>query len=86
MLTAPAYTVAEVAAQLACDDDSVRHLIHTGQLGAFDVSKSPRSRRKTWRISPEELDRFIAARSTRQPAAPAPRRKKPTAGVIEFFR
>jgi hypothetical protein len=82
----PAHTVADVAAVLAIDDDGVRNLIHTGQLAAFDVSKSPRSRRKTWRITEEALQAFISARSTRQPAAPAPRKRKPPAGVIQFFK
>lgn len=64
-----ALTVDEVAERLRCDPDHIRHLIACGQLAASDISSS--RRRRMWRITPEAIDAFLAARRSSIAAHPS---------------
>ena len=81
----PAYLrVRDVAARLAIDDEGVLALIRTGVLPATDVRR-PGARRPRWRIDPQDLELFLAARRL-MPKPAATRRRKPKAGfVTEYF-
>ncbi len=71
------------AAQLYVKPGRVIHWIHTGQLRAIDVSER-KGGRPRWRISPEALQEFLAARSNRKPAKATRRRKAPLP-LVDFF-
>jgi len=49
------FTVSEVAEKLDVTEDWIRDLIQAKKLKAIKIKK--------WRISPEELERFIKSRS-----------------------
>ncbi len=86
-IAAPAFlTVADVAARLGVDGETVLAWLHAGTLRGVNVAR-PGCRRPRWRIAAEEFERFLAARTSAPPRSPArPRRQKETAGVIEFFK
>lgn len=69
----PFLTPQQVAAVLAISDDAVIDLIYTRQLPAVLVSKSIRSRKPRYRVSPEALQLFINARMVQ---APPPRQAR----------
>jgi excisionase family DNA binding protein len=48
-------TVDEVATELRCDVETVRHLARRGELGAFKV-------RGRWRFRLADVDAYVAAR------------------------
>ena len=69
-------TPKEVAARLALSVDAVRDLIRDRSLSAVLVSRSARSAKPRFRVSPEALEAFLAARAVqprpqRQPRRPA---------------
>jgi hypothetical protein len=65
-------TVAEVLPRLGLKKtDSVLALIHGGHLRAFDVS-APGSKRRTWRVHPADVGRFLESRQ----AVPAPKMER----------
>ena len=65
--------------------DIVLAAIHAGELVAADVSR-PNAKRPTWRISPTDLDAFLASRRA-VPPPPVVRhtRRQKMKNVIEFF-
>lgn len=75
-------TASEAARELNLCPVTVRRLIQRGQLKAFNASVG--SSRPTWRISPESLAAFAAARAA-TPTRPRRRRPRPQPGDIAFF-
>ncbi|QDT54278.1 Helix-turn-helix domain protein [Caulifigura coniformis] len=72
-------TIAEVAAKMCVDEWTVRQWLKSGELRAVNVSARPNSRRPRMRILPDDLERFIAARST-IPKPATKRQKLPVPG------
>lgn len=73
-------TIAEVAARLRHSDVHVLRLIHARKLAAVNTGTG---RRASWRISEDEVDRFLEIRKP----APKPerkRREKKPKGFIEY--
>lgn len=68
------YTVPEVAARYQIDPDSVRDLIHGGELQAFNVGKG--KKRPSYRITAEALAAFESRRAIRKPDVPVRRATK----------
>jgi excisionase family DNA binding protein len=58
--------------------------IKQGEIRAVNVGRRPGARKPRWRITPEALEAFEAAR-TPTPHPPRTRRKRP-ADVIEFYK
>jgi excisionase family DNA binding protein len=75
--TADAYlTVAEVAKILAISTPCViLAAIHAGELGAVNIAR-PGAKRATWRISPEDLEKFLERRRAVPPPKIVPRRRR----------
>lgn len=72
----------EVSERLGISPDAVATHIRAGRLKGVNVGNG--SQRPRWKVSIDDLEEFVAARTT----APAPTkaRKRKTAGeVIEFF-
>lgn len=63
----------EVAEALGVSSRTVGYWIATGALRAVNLSRDPRSRKPRWRVLADDLERFLAARSTAPP--PPPRRR-----------
>jgi Helix-turn-helix domain len=78
------YTVPKLAEALGTDQDKVLSFIRSGELAAVNIARNPQGARPRWRISQQELDRFLASRQSQPPAPPAKRKRKPE-GVIEFY-
>lgn len=79
-------TVSEVARDIRQRRESVKALILSGALVAYDASP-PGSRRKSYRITRKDLDNFKAGRSAKQ--VKTSRRKfvaKQPADFVEYFR
>lgn len=84
MISGAAYlTTSAVAAQLGVSVEQVLGWVHSGELRAVNVA-TKRGGRPRWRIGPEEVDRFIAAR-TMVPAEKTTRKRGRLPNVIEFF-
>jgi excisionase family DNA binding protein len=58
--------------------------IHSGELKAVNVGRRPGAKRPRWRITPEALRAFEAARTAGPPPPRARRRKRPD-DVIAFY-
>lgn len=62
------YTLDEVANELNCDRSHVYHLVQAGQLEAENIAipaPHPKKARACWRVWPEALEAFRAARRTK---------------------
>lgn len=58
-----AMTVTEAAARLGMTPNEVRALIASRQLRAFSKTLRPNPDKPRWRVMPEWIDEFVAARS-----------------------
>lgn len=76
-------TVADVAARLVVNDEIVLTHIRAGRLRAINVGLG--TQRPRWRISPEALDEFIAARTATPCQAATRQRRRRSEHVTEFF-
>jgi|GEM_PF-6437371 len=75
----------EVAALLAVAVDKVHAWIASGELRGHDLAERSSAKRPRWRISPEDLQRFLLSRQSREaPPKPALRRKN-SGEVIQFY-
>ena len=79
-------TVAEVAQRVGVSPDTVLSWLNAGGLRGVDVSRRAEKRAR-WRVRVEDLDAFLAGRSScAAPAVGRLRKRRGTAGrVIEFF-
>jgi hypothetical protein len=69
-------TLQQVLARLGLRKlDSVLQFVHAGELRAFSVG-APGCKRKTYRVTEAELERFVAARAVAKPAAAKTRRDR----------
>ncbi len=68
------YTIAQVAEHLGVHPDSVRDLVRSGELAAFNASVNPNGSKPRYRITSEALAGFEARRSVVKPKARSPRR------------
>ncbi len=75
--------VREVAARLQVDDHRVIAWIKSGRLLGMDVSEG-RGRKARWRITPEALAEFEAAR-TLVPPTKATRRRSKSGWTFQYF-
>lgn len=65
----PLISVKEAATRLGLTIKTVYHLIDSQLLSAVDMfAGDPTRKRKTYRISPEELERFIGRHTTKKAA------------------
>lgn len=65
-------STAEAHSLFGITDNTITAMIRNGSLEAIDVSISPNSKRPTWRISQESLERFIEQRTIKaKPTKPA---------------
>jgi excisionase family DNA binding protein len=77
-------TVRDVAEWLAVGDEAVCGLIAAGTLKAVNVGLGKKKPR--WRITPEALEQFLAARTAgAAPGKPSRRSKSRQSNTIEFF-
>jgi excisionase family DNA binding protein len=85
-LVGAALTVPEVAERLRVGEDTVRGWIATEELKAINVA-SRGSRRPKWRISPEALAAFEAARAAGapRPALSPQSRRRPAKPTKTYF-
>ncbi|MHB8862053.1 MAG: helix-turn-helix domain-containing protein [Pirellulaceae bacterium] len=76
-------TVREVAERTGVGQETVLAWIGQGELRASDCSRH-RSRKPRWRISDDDLQRFLESRGNRQTPAKTTRRRA-VGEVIQFF-
>jgi transposase len=77
------YTVRDLVERYGVGDHTVLGWIRRGELKAIDVSRS-RSGRPTWRITPEAITEFEAAR-TASPPKPRTRCRKKAIEVTPYY-
>jgi predicted site-specific integrase-resolvase len=75
-------TLPEVAKILGVADLNVHFYIGNGELKAFNSSMG--TRRPRWKIRQEDLDAFIASRSSGKPDAKPKRRKTEADSVPQY--
>jgi hypothetical protein len=79
------YTVQDIQSRYSVTVHTVLGWIRSGELQAVNVGRNPKARKPRWRITQEALEAFELAR-TPTPPTPRTRRRKPTAGVISFYK
>ncbi|MGO8748326.1 MAG: DNA-binding protein [Thermoguttaceae bacterium] len=80
--------MADVAARLGVNGSKVGLWIQTGELKAVNVATDPRGKRARWRITPEALSAFEAARAAVPTTAKIPkpsRERRANSEEIEYF-
>jgi hypothetical protein len=78
------FTIGYIMRHFNVGRGTVKAWIEANELKAVNASRSPGSRKPRWRVSPEALAAFEAARAAGVPA-PKPRRRKSSGDVIEFY-
>jgi excisionase family DNA binding protein len=76
---------ADVVDELHVRVGHVLRWIRSGELPASNVALRATGRPR-WRISRQALDQFLAARQPSPPAPRPPRRRRPPANIIEFYK
>ncbi len=76
-------TPPEIAKHLRIKAEKVLTWIRSGELRTFNVA-TKQGGRPLWRVKPDDLETFIAKRST-TPPTPKPVRSRLPAGIIEFY-
>jgi excisionase family DNA binding protein len=79
------YTVEDVTDRYGVIEHTVLKWIHSGELKAINVGRTPAARKPLWRITEQALAEFEAKRTPAPPPPRAKRRKSP-AGIIEFYK
>ena len=79
------YRVRDLQQRYGVTEHTVLSWIRGGELVAVNVGRAPGARKPRWRITPESLAAFEAARTA---AAPAPRaqRRKRQPDVVAFYQ
>ena len=73
------YSVQQARDILNVDDETVLAWIHSGQLAAVNVSRTPNPKRPTWRVAECELGRLLLKRGNAPQQVVAPKQaKRPT--------
>jgi excisionase family DNA binding protein len=78
-------SVQDVASELGIRLGHVLRWIRSGELPAANVALRATGRPR-WRISRHALDTFLLARQPTPPAPRTPRRRRPPANIIEFYK
>jgi hypothetical protein len=76
---------AAVAAELSIRRGTVLSWIHRGELLAVNLAERSTGRPR-WKISRVAMDEFLARRQCQPPAPRPPRRRRPPANIIEFYK
>ncbi len=82
---ARALSVRDVCHRLGVGPHTVLAWIGSGELRAINAARRAGSKRPNWRIPPESLTAFEAARSVAPPTPRTPRRKRSDDGIIRFY-
>ena len=80
------YTPPQAARLLGVKSDKILAWIHSGELVAANLATNHNGERPRWRISEDDLGRFLLRR--RHTAVPAPeprRRRKSTSSAAPYF-
>jgi excisionase family DNA binding protein len=77
-------STSDAADRLGVSVNKILGWIHSRELRALNVAARPGGRPR-WRISPEDLAAFEAARSARPAPPPRGRRRRLDPSVIEYF-
>ncbi len=86
--TARSYSVAQVAERYVVNATKVGAWIKAGELKAINVALDARGERARWRITPEALSEFEAARAavpTTAPVAKPSRKPRRNNEEVEYF-
>jgi excisionase family DNA binding protein len=76
-------TVQDVSEQLGVAKAAVLSWLGRGELVGIDVCRE-RGKKRRWRISAAELQRFLQSRQP-APKPPVQRQRRKQAGVVEYF-
>lgn len=76
---------ADIAERLKVSTDTVSAWIARGELPAVNASRNPKSRKPRWRVSPDDLEAFMAARRNKPAPVRAARRAPQGERVYKFF-
>lgn len=80
------FTIPDIRQRFDVSEGTVLHWIHSGQLRAINVGRTPDARKPRWRITAQALQAFEETRAA-TPAAPRnTRRRKRRDEVIEFYK
>jgi excisionase family DNA binding protein len=79
------YTVQDIQRRYNVTVHTVLQWIHSGELKAVNVGRTPEGKKPRWRVSEQALAEFEAKR-TSMPAVPRAKRRKRPADVIEFYK
>jgi len=71
----PMLSPKQIAERLGCSFRLVMSYIRRGELPAICISANPLARRRSYRVSVEDLERFIKARTVQKPPS-RPRRRR----------
>jgi hypothetical protein len=77
-------TPPKVACELGVDVHAILAWIKAGELRAVNLAANANGKRPRWKISPSDLEAFLARRASQAPTTPVRRRRKQE-GVIKFF-
>lgn len=78
-------TPPRIAERLGCNNKKVLTFIAEGELKATDISLKPGIGKPRWRVDPDDLAAFLAARSNTKPTPPTPTRAKPRRAGRRYF-
>jgi excisionase family DNA binding protein len=78
------YTVEDLTNRYGVTVHTVLSWIHSGELKAVNVGRTPAGKKPRWRITEQALAEFEALRTPTPPIPRAKRRKRP-ADVVEFY-
>jgi excisionase family DNA binding protein len=78
------YTVQDIQRRYGVTEHTVLGWVHSGELKAVNVGRTPKAKKPRWRITQEALEAFEQLRTT-TPTPPRARRRKQPADVIPFY-
>ena len=74
----------QAAQLLGVEVGKIHHWIKTGELVAVNVATRVGGRVR-WRISPDELDRFLASRQSHSPQKPLRKQTRMDQRIVKFY-
>jgi len=83
-MTERAHNVKQVAEHYGVREHTVLSWIHSGELLAVNVGRTPGAKKPRWRITAESLAAFELIR-THNPPPPRTKRRRRQADVIAFY-